>query len=61
MLKYYYKLRGGIPMSNKDNGNHKGHDNPRNPHHPENPKPDKPKDRDPDRNPPGVGKEKKYG
>lgn len=48
-------------MSENNNGNHKGYENPNNPHNPDNPKPDKPKDRDPDRNPPGVGKEKKYG
>ncbi|MFZ3590355.1 hypothetical protein ACOI1C_14145 [Bacillus sp. DJP31] len=46
----------------EENGQKKGHENPRNPHHSENPKqPGKPVERDPDRNPPGVGKEKKYG
>jgi hypothetical protein len=59
MLELVVNGKGGNFMSN--NGNHNGHDNPKNPHHPENTKPDKPKDRDPDRNPPGVGKEKKYG
>lgn len=46
---------------NQENGKKKGHEVPMNPHHPDNPKPDKPKERDPEKNPPGVGKGKKYG